>query len=127
MSTETHKTVKIDFSDAKDRAELLSYICEKMKLTVAETKTRFKVNGPTVGYEALTNVLRGLKISYSWDSETNVLIAEVPLVQAVGINAIMNPDAIPGTSVDNVPADKNKEEVIHGLAVPGTEPEEDLF
>lgn len=122
MSQETHKTVKIDFSEAKDRAELLTYICEKMKLTVAETKTRFKVNGPTVGYEALTNVLRGLKISYSWDAETNKLTAEVPLVPSVGVNAIMNPDSIPATSADVAPIIEKKEEEIGK-----SEPENDPF
>jgi hypothetical protein len=119
------QTVKIDFSQAKDRADLLTHICENMKLAVAEVKTRFKVNGPTVGYEALTNVLRGLKVSYSCDFETNDLIAQVPLVPAVGIKAIMNPELIQENKADLAPivADANSETVQNK----GTELSDDPF
>lgn len=126
MSNEEIKTqtVKIDFSQAKDRADLLTHICENMKLAVAEVKTRFKVNGPTVGYEALTNVLRGLKVSYSCDFETNDLIAQVPLVPAVGIKVIMNPELIQENKTDLAPIVNNV-----GLAnvLEEDKEEEDLF
>lgn len=96
------KTVKIDFSNANDRAELLNYICVKQKLDPDEAKKKADIKGPAIGYEGITKLLRVLKISYSFDAETNGLIAHIPVVPAEGVKIMTNPQNIENTLVDYV-------------------------